>query len=455
MLCWQDQAEAAQTIVASLLGGDGPPVTLLPHGARRAMPGLDAMTTAARWLDGWRGGLLQTTPHDAGYFAKSIAAVARAARAERVLLVDPSAALLDPGLNDALIARAVEKPGHDLYFTPAAPGLVGLLLSRRLVDGLAAAEGTPAHPGRYLHYRPESPCLDPIAADFCCHAPTRVARSLHDFRADCDEKTRWLEQVHAALGESASAGGFPSAEAAVLAADATTHPRPPRDVTLEVTTRRATRPIWLTTPQADLLPHDLNRAVASLADLKTDDLRLTLGGRGDPLCVAGWAGVLDAARDAGVATTHVETDLLCDAATVARVAQLADVVSVHLPAVTAATYAAVMGVDGFETAKQNLARLIAAGRALVVPTFVKCRANLAEMEAWYDAWLATAGSAVVRGPDAFGHAAPEGVAAATMIRSERIGRELKILADGTLADAQNRPLGRLGRTPYPRSLKAA
>ena len=441
VLCWQDQADAARGAI-----GDAA-VTLLPHGPRRAMPQLDAVTAAGKWLDGWRGGLLQTTPHDCGYFAKSVAAVARAGSADFVLLIDPASALLDVNLVARLFAHAADKPGHDYYFTPAAPGLTGLLLSRKLVDELAATDG-PSHPGRLLHYRPDTPQLDPLAADNCCHGPTPAARTLHDFRLDSDAKLRWATT---ALGQPASAGWSETPETLIRAADAAPDHRPPRDITLELTTRRHTRPIWLRRESPEtLLPHLLNRALAEIADLadSADDLRLTLGGRGDPLCCEAWPAVIDAARQAGVSAVHIETDLLCDADAVTKLAASADVVSVHLPAVTADTYAEITGVDRYDEVKHNVARLLAArrGTPIVVPTFVKCRQNLSEMEAWYDAWLAAAGSAVIRGPDAFGNDPPADVAAARMIRGERRGRELRILADGRLTDDRNRPLGRLGET---------
>ena len=445
VFCWQDQAEAARAAVG------GRAVTLLPHGPRRAIAGLDAVSAAGQWLDGWRGGLLQITPHDSGYFAKSVAAVARAGSADFVLLIDPSAALLDGELVAGLLARPAERPGHEYYFTPAAPGLAGLLLSRQLVNALAAVEAGPSHPGRLLHYRPDAPQLDPVAADYCVHGPAAAARTLHDFRLNSDAQARWA--AAAALEQAADAGSL------VAAADAFAGARPPRDVTLELTTRRHTRPIWLRqeSPQT-LMPHAINRALDEISQLceSADDLRLTLGGRGDPLCCAAWPAVIAAAREAGVSAVHVETDLLCDARTAAQLAESADVVSVHLPAVTAETYAAVAGVDGLEQAKIAVARLLAGprGRPVVAATFVKCRQNVGELEAWYDAWLAAAGGAVVRGPDALGNDPPAGVAAARMIRGERVGREIRITADGRYTDGLDRPLGRLGETTAARAWAA-
>ena len=61
----------------------------------------------------------------------------------------------------------------------------------------------------------------------------------------------------------------------------------------------------------------------------------------------------------------------------------------------------------------NLARLIhrrqssGRGTPLIVPTFVKTAANLAEMEAWYDHWLRCLGCTVIAGPGDFAGQIPD------------------------------------------------
>src|SRR5690606_20141181 len=130
LLCWDDQLPAASA------AADETGAHVLPHGPRGHIPAMHAASVAQRWSDGWRGGLLGTIPQDAGFFAPGVLAVARAAGADAVLLVDPSSALLDPALVEKLIGHAAARPGHDYYFTPAAPGLTGILLSLRLLEQL-------------------------------------------------------------------------------------------------------------------------------------------------------------------------------------------------------------------------------------------------------------------------------------------------------------------------------
>ena len=145
-----------------------------------------------------------------------------------------------------------------------------------------------------------------------------------------------------------------------------------------------------------------------------DDARLILGGVGDPLLAPNVFDVITAARAAG-AVVHLRTDLVgVQPDVVIELAESSvDVVSVQIPAVTAQTYLAVMGVDGLNQVIENIKlfvqRRAALGRGtpLLVPVFTKCRQNIAEMETWYDKWLAAVGSAVIHGASDYAGQIPD------------------------------------------------
>jgi radical SAM protein with 4Fe4S-binding SPASM domain len=88
------------------------------------------------------------------------------------------------------------------------------------------------------------------------------------------------------------------------------------------------------------------------------------------------------------------------------------------------TNAAVMGVDRYAGVLENIRTFVAErarrgrGLPILVPTFTKCRENLAEMEAWYDQWLRAVGSAVITGPSDFAGQIPD-VAVADMAPPRR------------------------------------
>jgi radical SAM protein with 4Fe4S-binding SPASM domain len=148
----------------------------------------------------------------------------------------------------------------------------------------------------------------------------------------------------------------------------------------------------------------LDRAFRLIDELanSADDARLTIAGVGDPLLSDDLFPVIERARRGGLAV-HVETDLVSgDVAGLAR--SDADVVTVHVPALTPQTYAAMMGTDFYSTVLENVRTFLTEraqrgrGVPILVPTFTKCRDNLGEMEPWYDQWLRAVGSAVIVGP---------------------------------------------------------
>ncbi|MEM6561756.1 MAG: SPASM domain-containing protein, partial [Planctomycetota bacterium] len=92
------------------------------------------------------------------------------------------------------------------------------------------------------------------------------------------------------------------------------------------------------------------------------------------------------------------------------------------------------------------------GTPLIVPKFVKLRENMDEMEAWYDQWLGTLGSAVIDGPSS---AAGQIVSLSVTemkppkrVPCRRLGGRMTILSDGrvTRCEEDVRGLHPIGST---------
>lgn len=453
ILCWEDQASAVGPI-AEEWGAQ-----VVCKGTRSAIANLNAVAAAQRWTDGWRGGLLATCRFDLGFHGPWHAEAAEQTQSDAVVLVDPSAALVDPELIDALIAHGESHASRELCFMPAAPGLGGVWLRPSLLKRLAAAH---THPGRLLHYFAEQPGKEPLATDVCVAVPTPVARSRDRFTLDSDRQVRRLSCAVESLNGQLLGSG---AEDLVRRVAAGQSPDPlPREVVLELNTSRSTRPIFwpgstLQIDRPDLPLETARQLIAELASM--DDTRLTFSGVGDPLLSPIVFETMDAARRAGLAV-HLETDLigLSPENLACLAASGIDVLSFHLPALSAETYAAVMGRDGYAEVLENVRQLLLARRSLgsslpiVVPIFTKCQANLGQMEAWYDQWLAAVGSAVIRGPsDCAGQIPP--LAMADMSPSARrpcgrIASRVTILSDGRVVTCEEdvtgrQVMGQLGR----------
>lgn len=445
IMCWDDQVQEVSPIAAE-------------HGAhvvvktpRTPVPSIAAITAARKFSDGWRGGLLATCDFDLGFHAAWVQEIVAELQSDAVVLIDPSSGLVDPKLIDALVMHSRAHPEVELSFSQAAPGLGGALLRPTLLQRLAAAG---MHPGRLLHYQPDHPVRDPIAGDGCLPVPASIARTTRSFKLDSQRQISRITRASVDLN-----GQLLASDAEELVRRLTWSPNVddlPRDVVLELTTRRLCRPVFAAgTHQAierpDMTLELAARLLGQLGD--ADDLRLTLGGGGDPLVHPEFFNVIQLARAAGIQAISIETDLLADAALIERLAAAeVDVMAVHIPAMTPRTYEAVMGTDGLVRAVENIRRLVAvrharaAGTPLVVPIFTKCAANLAEMEQWYDQWLRALGSAVIAGPTNFAGAIPD-LAVADMspprrTPCRRIGSRMTVLSDGTIASCEQDVLAR-------------
>ena len=442
VLCWEDQLDQ--------VGAETGRAYVLAKGPRVALREVDAISAARRWSDGWRGGLLSTCDFDLGFYGPWFAEVAKKIDSDAVLLVDPSAALVDPAVLDGLVAHAEANPNTEMCFVPAAPGLGGALLRGALLDRLALAK---AHGGRLLHYLPDQTSREPLAGEMCAPVATSVARTTHRFKLDSDRQIARMSAAMVSLNGHLISS---SAEELVHRAAAWQTVDPlPREVVLELNTDRATRPIWWAGAYQTVSrpPMSLNIARQLISELSAlDDTRLTIAGVGDPLLYDGLFDVIDCARNAGLLSIHVESDFL--GATPEAIVRLAaapvDVVSVHVPAMSQRTYEQVMGIDGYVRVVETIREFVSARKGrnvpILVPTFMKCRQNMAEMEAWYDQWLRAVGCAVVRGPSDCGGQIPD-VSVADMTPPKRkpctrLASRLTILSDGRIVSCEEDVLGR-------------
>ena len=340
ILCWDDQSPAVGELHRPNY------CNIACKGRRQIIAQIDAIAAAGRWLDGWRGGLLQTCDFDLGFYGKWVAELAGAAD---VLLIDPAAGLLRTELIEQLFERAARCTDLDMIFSQAAPGLSGVVVKNSLLVQLAASN---QHPGKLLHYLPERPSRDPIAGEACVEVPLELARTTNHFKLNSQRQIEWLEKGEGTAGAKPPFDLAHGSQAGV-----------PREVNLELTTRRSTFPAFgparhFPFNRPDLALDAARKLFGELSEI--DDLRLTLGGVGDPLCHPGFFEIIESARAAGIAAIHVETDLYdLDSAQVAGLVETGiDIISVNLPAATPATYQKLMGINGYETVLQNIRQLI-------------------------------------------------------------------------------------------------
>jgi radical SAM protein with 4Fe4S-binding SPASM domain len=427
VLCWNDQVDAVRRTGIE-------PVSL---GERAPSPQMQAVGAALRWSDGWRGGLLGATAFDRGFDA---AATLRLCDADAVLLVDPDAALIEPQTLRDIIEHAQARPDLAFAFSPGAPGTGAMLLRRKTIEDLARDHRLP---GSLLAYHPDRPTHDPIAKEVAVPVPTYVARSCARVTINSERQAVRLNQLNDVV----------DAREAVRRLDTSrTLDALPREVVVELTTRRATTPIWsiLSKHSVDRPDLSIEAAEALFHELaKADDVRLTFAGVGDPLLHDRFFDMVRLAQHAGIHAIHVETDLLPpNPDDIDRLATSGvDIISFHLPAVGAQTYAALMGVDRMRDVLSNVKRLVMrrVGVPIVVPTFVKLDANVGEMETWYDQWLRALGTAVIVGPSDFSgrveYRGTSDMCPGTRGPCRRLMSRMTVLSDGRVASCEEDVLG--------------
>jgi hypothetical protein len=334
---------------------------------------MQAISAARRWADGWRGGLLSATSFDLGFHGGSLLAAMKELEAEQIVLVDPDSALIDPAIVHSLISHAGTHQDIEHAFAPGAPGQSAMLLRRALVEKLAQ---TGTYPGRVLNYHPDVPGRDPVALPACAPVPTPIARATERFVLDSrwqvDLFERATHELNGQLIQSSAEELLQLVRARAAELDF------PRDVTLEINTTRVTKPIYSPlrygTIQRPDLSLDLARQIFSQLG-RSDDVRLTIAGIGDPLLHPRFFDFVEAASQEGIRAVHVETDFL--PASVEVLEKLAasrfDVLSVHIPAVTQTTYRKMMDCDELPRLIENMRKFLQfrAERAtpILAPTF--------------------------------------------------------------------------------------
>ncbi len=398
----------------------------------------------------WRGAIAGLTCYDEVFEPEHTHLAMQELGFDAGCLMGADWALIDPTLIDAICERHLEDPDTlSFVFTQAAPGLAPLLVSRRLVEDLAAQieRGGPlASMGGVLGYVPNSGRADPIAKDCCVRIDSRL-RDVHArVIADSPHRARMLAALHT------PEAGAPVADdlAEALASFAPQARRVPSHLTLEVCTGRLTsgeRTRWMHAlrepdERRPMNPDLAARALRQLAST-SPDAGVTLAGLGDPLQHPDFDRFIHLAKDAQIGGVHVRTDLLAAPEAIDRLAASpVDVVSVDLLAHRPETYRHLTGVDAFDRVCENFERLIASRADApmptpwIVPRITRCDEVYEELEAFYDHWISRLGVCVIDPlprPIADRRIAPLPIPASAR---ERLSHEqMMLLSDGTLTAA--------------------
>jgi hypothetical protein len=394
-------------------------VRIMPLERRPAA--LDARVRRGRaWnLAAWRGGAGQWTVFDEEYHPAAMAQACAAAfdgkGAAHLLVVPSHAVFLDTEITAALVHHHLHK-NHEMRvtYTPAAPGLSGMVLRADIVREMGEKG---VMPGQLLAYDPKAPAFDTLIREACMQVDPALSKIPNRFCVDTQRSWRACEKLAGDSGDDrfASAAELALAAARVVAPGVRDVGKAfdwPRELEIELTGER------LTTPPGSV-PANLRMARGKLRPSRwvawleqqamCDDLLVTFAGDGDPLLFDGLPEVLRACRKGGALAICVQTDLASESIEPLLSAVgdgLVDVLSITMYGHTAATYEQVAGAAVHGRVMRNMEKLAAflqpvvgAGKApLVIPRLLKVRQTIPEMEPFFDQWIERCGWAVIDYP---------------------------------------------------------
>jgi len=435
LLVKASQRQRAEKAVAGLN------VNIETHDAQ-PVPWQSYVATARKWTaDAWRGGLAGTCVFDETAHPWLLEALAKKENADGIADIPPAACLIDPALLDDMIEHYAEVHQQvRMTFTQSAPGLSAAIYAPALLADLVA---TNQWPGRLMAYNPANPARDMVMLP-CFYAPqTEVRHAAGRCIADTDTA---IERIRSILKNAGTAPDAVTISRMLIDQRFQTTTSLPTEVEIELTTEDSLADTTLR-PRGNILGRSasmttdlFDRLIDELAG--RDDIRIVLGGFGDPLTSPHLDHCLQKCRNAEIFGLAVRTpavnmdDETLNALFDARV----DVLNILLDAATADTYRLLHRADHFDRVTANIDRISQMHQTrkqpqpLIVCEMTKTDATLSEMEAFYDHWGSRTGSALIVAPSTYGDQFPDlsvmNMAPPTRTACERIFNRAIILADG-------------------------
>ncbi len=418
------------------------------------MPPWQAYLAAARkWsLDAWRGGLGGVNVYDECFNPWIFEALARREQADAVMAIPSAAPLLDPGLLDQVLDHFGQQSGVvRMALTQAAPGLAAAVYGNSLLNELVQI-GFP--PGRATAYHPQNVRHDIATQPGFLNTDATIMQGAG--RCIVDTQTA-AERVSAILEEVADPDARNVSRWLVEHRWQTISPMP-NEVEIELTTddpleNSTLRPRGSAVDRRGPMDFALfSRLIDELA--RRDDIRVVLGGFGDPLLHPEFVRCLECCRRSGIFGLTVRTPAVHLDQTIgdALFAAEIDVLNVLIDAMTASTYQRIHGADHFDRVQNNLDNFLKTQCEqqkpvpLTVCELLKTADNLDETEAFYDHWIIKAGTAVLGGPSHYAGQWPNcavmDMAPPARTPCERLFSRLMVLADGRITTCDQDFLGR-------------
>lgn len=387
-----------------------------------------------RWTpNAWRGGIGNATAYDELLPAGPLLAAMKHYEADSALLLGGDWCFIDPTFADGVMELHLPAPEKkQVCFTQAPPGLAPIALHRSVLEQLDEHHSTL---GQVLGYNPKYAVADPIGREVCFAIDNQIRDCPKRFIYDTPRSQALMNIILEQMATSPviDSETWQTLDTLTLAQTATTltasqptgNPgtttdaqQLPHQVTLELTTqRRVNGPLvpqhWIELDRQNN-QHQLDKQLAFniIDQLATQpDICLRFGGLGDPTLHPDFAEIVNYASNSKIQSLGLDTDLLLTAQEVDNLSKLHfDFITVNLNADTANTYRELMGefnlvpeADGFKCVVANIQYLMQERQnkpcprlPWIMPSMVKVRSNVHELESFFDRWKVITGHAIIK-----------------------------------------------------------
>lgn len=424
------------------------------------------LVRAGRWwgLDGWRGGIGSMCVFDEDVHIALLSALVEQTGADAVIPVPAAAAVVDPALLEAM-AGHFEGLGESarIAIVQAPPGLAAVVLGRSLLQEMLSSN---LPPGVLLTYHPDQPAPDGTGKEICHRPGAEVIEARG--RLLCDTR-RGFERAADLL----AAGGqdWPAVRVGAWLMDrGRRHVEAvPEEIEIELTTDDPDGDGALLRPRGaevgrrgPMEMETIARLALAMADY--DDVRIVLGGFGEPCRHPRFADICRALRKSAAAIAVRTGGTVDDPALEDVLFETpVDVIEVTLDAATAETYRRVYGADRYDEIAARLDRWISRRassqrvRPLIVPSLVKAAETYDDLEPFYDTWQRRLGAALVTGYSHCAGQRPDRAITSTAPPHREPCRRARsrtmILADGRMTTcdqdfAGRQTIGRIGEQNF-------
>ncbi len=418
----------------------------------------------------WRGSIGMLSVYDEQVELGLLASVMHTHQIDACAIIGGDWAMIDPALVDAIVDRyRCQDADKRIAFSQAVPGLGTMVIDRVTVDALAQSylkDGNHlATLGALVGYIPTMPLFDPIAKGVCVEIDPSMRDAGVRMVADTPQRIEAMRQAYQARS---SDGCFARVDGiACVQGFAQSSRRSvrscPRTIVLETCTGRLAGGVWGLWKRNSIEPVErpvltlarAHRLFAQVGKLR-EDTAVVFDGVGDPLMHPDAIGFAQLAKEDGIASVELRTDLLREGIGAGELIESGiDILSVDVLAERPATYAALTGTDRFEqmyTRIQGIFDELRRAQASVgsvrcpwfVPRITRCDAVYEEIEQFYDKWIMLCGSAVIDPlPE---HVTDQRIRPLPIPgpRQRQLDRStMYIQCDGTVVDRRGQPIGQI------------